>query len=265
MGRGDPIAFAYAVVTDDMMTPFWRRIALRLLPLLLLSAHALAQVKTDGTVGPRTTLTGPNFNITPSLGSAVGTNLFHSFETFNIARGETATFTGPPSVKNVLARVTGGPSSINGVLACPIAGANLYLTTPAGVIFGPDAVLDLQGSFVVTTADYVKLADGGQFHASDPSKSVLTSAAPAAFGFLGMHKPAAIQVSGTTGVDPVTSLPTHAPTLEVPPGAAIAMVGGDLTITGGTFRAPEGKIDLQAIASAGEFSATVAAPRRAKS
>lgn len=239
------------------MTPSWRRTALHRLPLLILSAHAFAQVKTDGTVGPRTTLAGPNFNITPSLGTTVGPNLFHSFETFNIARGETATFTGPPSVKNILARVTGGPSSIDGTLACQIAGANLYLINPAGVIFGPDAALDLHGSFVVTSADYIKLADGGQFHASDPPKSVLTSAAPAAFGFLGAHKPAAIQVRGSTGVDPVTSAPTHAPTLEVPPGLSMTMVGGDLTIIGGALSASEGTIDLRAIGSPGEFTATV--------
>ncbi len=193
------------------MTPFWRRSVLRLLPVIVAPACAFAQVKTDGTVGPRTTLAGPNFNITPSLGTSVGPNLFHSFETFNIARGQTATFTGPPSVKNVLARVTGGPTTINGTLACPIPDANLYLINPAGIIFGPNAALDLHGSFVVPTADYLKLADGAQFHASDPSKSVLTSAAPAAFGFLGAHKPAAIEVRGTAGVDPVTSAPTPRP------------------------------------------------------
>src|SRR5258705_5667090 len=171
------------------MNLFWRQTILRLLPLFILSAHALAQVKTDGTVGPRSALAGPNFNIAPSLGTSVGSNLFHSFETFNIARGETATFNGPPSVKNILARVTGGgPSSINGVLACPIAGANLYLINPAGVVFGPDAALDLHGSFAVTTADYIRLADGGQVHASHPADSILTSAAPAALGFLGSDK-----------------------------------------------------------------------------
>jgi filamentous hemagglutinin family protein len=237
------------------MTLSWRRLVFRLLPVLFAPACTFAQVKTDGTVGPRTTLTGPTFNITPSLGTPVGPNLFHSFETFNIARGQTATFTGPPSVKNILARVTGGQSTIDGTLACPILNANLYLINPAGVIFGPNATLDLHGSFVVTTADYLKLADGGQFHASDPSKSVLTSAAPAAFGFLGTHKPAAIEVRGTTGVDPVTSAPTHAPTLEVQPGLALIIVGGDLAITGGTLRAPEGRIDLQAVRSAGEISA----------
>ncbi len=234
------------------MTPSWRRLVLRLLPVLFAPACAFAQVKTDGTVGPRTTLTGPNFNITPSLGTSVGPNLFHSFEAFNIAQGQTATFTGPPSIHNILARVTGGPSAIDGTLACSIPGANLYLINPAGVIFGPSATLDLHGSFAVTTADYVKLSDGGQFHASDPSKNVLTSAAPAAFGFLGRQKPAAIEVRGTTGIDPITQLPTHAPTLEVQPGLALTIVGGDLTIAGGTLRAPEGRINLQAVGSAGE-------------
>ncbi|HET6249348.1 MAG TPA: filamentous hemagglutinin N-terminal domain-containing protein, partial [Tepidisphaeraceae bacterium] len=93
-------------------------------------------VVTDGSVGARATLTGPTFNIPASLGQQKGANLFHSFSTFNLSSGETASFSGPTSVGNVIARVAGGQSSIDGTVQCSIPGANLYLINPAGVVFG---------------------------------------------------------------------------------------------------------------------------------
>src|SRR3954452_21578209 len=67
------------------------------------------QIATDGTVGAAArTLTGPRYSIGSDLGRQVGGNLFHSFSRFNLATGESATFRGPGSVANILARVTGG-------------------------------------------------------------------------------------------------------------------------------------------------------------
>src|SRR5919108_5495179 len=83
------------------------------------SALTKAEVTLDGGLGP----TGPiplvnqNFEIPDTVGQTVGTNLFHSFGVFNINTGESATFTGPSSIENVLGRVTGGSSSfIDGLL-----------------------------------------------------------------------------------------------------------------------------------------------------
>src|SRR4051794_40660454 len=59
-------------------------------------------IRTDGTLGTTTTLTGANYAITPGLGRQLGTNLFHSFGQFNLANGETATFSGPGTTRNVI-------------------------------------------------------------------------------------------------------------------------------------------------------------------
>src|SRR5919206_4348316 len=76
-----------------------------------------AGVVTDGSVGPARSLAGPNFAIGADLGRQIGGNLFHSFSRFNLATGESATFSGPGSVANILARVTGGSaSSIDGTV-----------------------------------------------------------------------------------------------------------------------------------------------------
>src|SRR5205814_10368457 len=89
---------------------------------------------------------------------------------------------GGSGVSNILARVTGGASTIDGTLH---SDANLFLINPAGMIFGANAKLDVNGSFTATTADFVKLGDGQIFHTSDFSHdALLSSAAPEAFGFL---------------------------------------------------------------------------------
>ena len=58
-----------------------------------LSGPVQAQIVTDGSVGPRASLSGPNIEIGADLGTRRGDNLFHSFVTFGIAPGQTATFT----------------------------------------------------------------------------------------------------------------------------------------------------------------------------
>jgi large exoprotein involved in heme utilization and adhesion len=84
--------------------------------------------------------------------------------------------------------VTGGsPSTIDGTINCSIAGANFFFINPFGVMFGPNAQVNVSGAFAVTTADYVKLGNGGRFDARNPANDVLTAAPVTAFGFLGNH------------------------------------------------------------------------------
>jgi filamentous hemagglutinin family protein len=203
------------------------------------SALTKAEVTLDGTLGPASSLTGPNFVIPDTVGQTVGPNLFHSFGLFNINTGESATFTGPPAIDNVISRVTGGSQSfIDGLLSSKIESANLWFINPAGVLFGQHASLDIQGSFHVSTADYLKLGDGGRFEATSPENSVLTVAPPEAFGFLGERQPAGIAVQGSL--------------LQVPDGETLSVVGGDIQIADGSLYAPGGRIDMVSVASPGE-------------
>src|SRR4051794_7766792 len=88
--------------------------------LLLVSlVSARAQIATDGRVGgPAAAIgkVGNNFALPDALGTKIGGNLFHSFSQFNLSAGEIATFSGPGDVSNILARVTGGASSIDGTV-----------------------------------------------------------------------------------------------------------------------------------------------------
>jgi filamentous hemagglutinin family protein len=239
----------------------------------LSSGIALSEVVMDGTLGPQGSLAGPAFNITDDLGQTVGTNLFHSFASFNIAFDESANFTGPDSIDNIISRVTGGGSStIDGLISSDIASANFYFVNPAGVIFGPHANLDVNGSFHVSTANYLLLGDAGRFDATNPANSVLTVAPPSAFGFID-NVPAPIVFEGSGSADAQTFLPDFGLAnsgIEVPDGETISVIGGDIDITVGNLfdgsfgdwpvesriYATSGRINLASVASPGEVVLT---------
>ena len=64
---------------------------------------------------------------------------------------------------------------IDGTISSQIAGANLFLLNPAGVMFTANAQLNITGSFVVSTADHVKFADGAVFNTSLGNDGPLSS------------------------------------------------------------------------------------------
>ena len=197
-----------------------------------------AEITLDGTLGPGGPLAGPDYVISDDAGSLHGSNLFHSFGEFSVLTGESATFTGPNSIENVIGRVTGGTSSfIDGLLRCTILDAHLFLFNPSGVMFGPNAALDINGSFHVSTADFIRLLDNGIFYADPAQNSVLTVAPPSSFGFLN-NNPSGISIERST--------------LQVPEGETLSVIGGDIEIRGGNLRAGSGQITLASVASQGE-------------
>lgn len=151
------------------------------LALLIPLSDSWAQIRLDGSLGPPGDLAGPHYTIPAEVGQQRGGNLFHSFETFNIAIDESATFTGPSAVNNVIGRVTGErASTIDGMLRLTILDANLFLLNPQGVVFGPNARLDVDGSFHASTANALRFEDGATFFADLGQQSALTIAPPTA-------------------------------------------------------------------------------------
>ncbi|MGE0801756.1 MAG: filamentous hemagglutinin N-terminal domain-containing protein, partial [Lautropia sp.] len=229
--------------------------------LALAAPVAQAQVTLDGTVGPQLTLTGPDFQIPATLGTTRGANLFHSFGTLNLQAGERATFTGPGGLSNVIARVTGGaPSAIDGLLRSEVPGANLFLINPWGIAFGPNAALLVDGSFHASTADYLRFADGARFDARTPAQSVLTSAPPAAFGFLS-DRPAPISLAGARAHLP--ALPGDV-AIQAGPGGDLTFSAGEVVLSNGTssdgvaggtwLHSNGGRIAIDGVSSRGELA-----------
>jgi filamentous hemagglutinin family protein len=214
-----------------------------LLAVVMPRVAAGQHITIDGRFSPAQTLVGPNYSIGANLGKQVGSNLFHSFGQFSLSHTptpESATFTpngstGP--ISNVIGRVTGGNGSkIDGKIQSNVAGANLYLINPNGVLFGPNATVNVLGGFHASTADYVKMSDGAKFQATNPDASTLSAAPPAAFGFL-TPTPRPITLNGST-LGPV-------------PGT-LGLVAGPIAIVGGTLTAPAGTIHVTSVASTGE-------------
>lgn len=215
---------------------------------------ALGQIITDGSLGAQISLPGGNIQIPDSLGQQRGGNLFHSFQEFNIASGNSAIFTGPDSVQNIFSRVTGGNSSnINGTLGSDIEGANLFFLNPAGVMFGPDAQLDLSGNFGVTTADQFNFRDGVVFGSDitgDSSLSI-TTAPLSSFGFLG-NLAGDIEINGSQWkLDEMSGSDTR-----LGPNVNLTLAGGDIVIKDGAqIESLATEVNLHAAQSPGTLDA----------
>ena len=151
------------------------------LTVLLSPNFIYAQAITDGSMGATQTLSG-QFTVPATLGTTSGANLFHSFKTFNINSGESATFTGPNTILNVITRVTGGEvSSVNGLLRSEVGNANFYFINPTGIIFGAEAKIDVPAAFHAGAVDSLRFVDGTHYTMSSQANS-LSISAPENFG-----------------------------------------------------------------------------------
>lgn len=197
--------------------------------LCALAGEAQAQIAGDGSLGTAISRTGNAWSI--GAGTQLGGNLFQSFSQFNLPTGQSATFSGAGSVSNIVGRVTGpNASSIDGLLRSTIPGASLWLMNPRGVMFGPNARLDIGGSLHFSTADYLRLGSGAAIvYAALSANSTLSSAPPSAFGFLGAVR-APISINGSR--------------LQPLAGVGLSLTGGDILLTDATLLAPGGRIDI---------------------
>jgi filamentous hemagglutinin family protein len=188
-------------------------------------------------------------------GATRGTNLFHSFQEFNVGEGRSAYFTNPAGIENILTRVTGtNPSNILGTLGVTGGNANLFLINPNGILFGQNASLDVGGSFTATTANAIKLGDTGLFSASEPATSNLLTIRPSAL-FLNATAPGAIvNQSQAQSLGGQTNSLGGSVGLQVPAGKTLALVGGNVAIEGGNLTAAGGRIELGSLAGVGEVS-----------
>ncbi|MBN8561260.1 MAG: S-layer family protein [Leptolyngbya sp. UWPOB_LEPTO1] len=211
------------------------QLCLAILGAVAISEQVCAQaVVPDSTLG--TVVTGnPNFMITGGTRPNNGSNLFHSFSQFSVPTGGTAFFDNALDVSMIFSRVTGGTvSNIDGMIQAN-GTASLFLLNPAGILFGNSAQLNIGGSFVGTTANSIRFADGTEFSAVNSSQTpLLTISAPVGLQF--GSNPGSITHQSTTG-------------FQVAPGKTLALIGGSLTIAGGTLSAPSGNIELGSVAA----------------
>ncbi|KAB8331903.1 S-layer family protein [Scytonema tolypothrichoides VB-61278] len=171
-------------------------------------------------------------------GTTRGINLFHGFKEFSIPEGGIANFISNPAIQNIISRVTGGSrSDIYGTIKVTGGDANLFLLNPNGIIFGPNASLDIRGSFIASTASSLKFADGTEFRTDGTQTTpLLTMSVPIGLQFGANPKP--IQNQSTF----------EDAGLKVPSEKTLALVGGDVVLDGGILTAPGGRIELGSVA-----------------
>ncbi|MEH1866927.1 MAG: S-layer family protein [Nostoc sp.] len=202
-----------------------------------------AQVTSDGSLNTTVSTNGLNFTI--DQGTATGGNLFHSFSQFSVPTGGSALFNNANTIQNIFARVTGGSASnIDGWVRAN-GTANIFLLNPAGILFGPNAHLNIGGSFVASTANNVIFADGTNF------STINTTTPP----LLTMSVPVGLQLGANAGPITVqgpitTNSLLRTPTLSLVPNQTLALVGSQINVDSANIFASDGQIELWAVKNA---------------
>lgn len=227
-------------------------------------APVWAQIITDNTLSSESSVFTPASitvnNASAGLingGARRGPNLFHSFSGFNITEGQQVYFENPNEVDRIFSRVTGeSRSDILGTLGV-LGNADLFFLNPNGIVFGPNAALDVSGSFVASTADSL-VFDNFEFSASTPEiPPLLTLNVPVGLQF-GAKAQSIInqsQASPNGELNLVTRLPIG---LQVQSDRTLGLVGGDIMLEGGNLTAAGGRIELGSLAASSFVSLTTA-------
>jgi filamentous hemagglutinin family protein len=171
-------------------------------------------------------------------GAKRGANLFHSFREFSLDQEDIVYFRNPAGVDNIFSRVTGrNPSNILGGLGVR-GNANLFLINPNGILLGEQAIVNVSGSFVATTATAIQFGSESFDTANPNVPSPLLNINPSAFLFNQQGVQAAtIEQRGQLIVDTNRSI--------------VLLSGANLLVSGGQLGAPSGGIELGAVQSLG--------------
>jgi filamentous hemagglutinin family protein len=222
---------------------------------LLATSPAQAQIASDRTLSTKVKTTdNRNFSITD--GNRAGKNLFHSFSEFSVPTGGSVSFKNAADIQNIISRVTGASiSKIDGLIQANGA-ANVFVINPNGIIFGSNAKLSIGGSFLGSTASSLNFADGTKFSATAPQTTpLLTISVPIGLQFGGNPGTLVVQGDGQ-GLRSGSELMDTTVGLHVAPNQTLALVGGDVALTGATLKTAGGRIELGSVDGSGLVSLT---------
>jgi filamentous hemagglutinin family protein len=204
--------------------------------LFALTLPSSAQLIPDRSLGSESSIVSPRSpqEFLIEGGAIRGANLFHSFQDFNIGDIQQVLFANPEGIATILTRVTGGnPSNLFGTLGVN-GTANLFLINPNGIVFGPNATLNVGGSFFAATASAIAFPEG-QLYSAIPSNTP---------PLLSINVPIGLQYG-----ENVRDIVLEQSTLRVSPGQTLALLGGEVLLRGANLTAPGGNIAIAALSS----------------
>jgi filamentous hemagglutinin family protein len=211
--------------------------ALPFAALVLLPAPLLAQIIPNSTWGTENSIVTPNILIKnqPATliegGASRGSNLFHSFQTLNIGSNQRLYFANPTGIQNIFTRVINNlPTTILGTLGVT-GNANLFLLNPSGITLGANTQLDLNGSFIATTASRMQFDRQGFFEVNNPQAPALLTVQPSAL-FVNSN-PATIASRNNN--------------LQIAPQQSLLLIAGAVALDNSKILAPAGRIELAGI------------------
>lgn len=219
---------------------FWLTTSLAFTSFYCLVGTDLVQAQSitpDATLPTPTEVTPTATGVEITGGTARGINLFHSFQEFSLLNGNEAFFNNANTISNIITRVTGGKiSTIDGLISAN--NANLFFLNPAGILFGPNASLNIGGSFYGSTADSLIFPEG-EFSATNPqAPPTLIVNAPIGLGF--RDNPGNININRSF--------------LSLAPGETLALIGGNVTGDSSFLDASGGRIELGGLTATGTVS-----------
>ena len=183
-----------------------------------------------------------NYEITG--GKQVGSNLFHSFLRFSVREDGSAFFNNLANISNIFSRVTGSNeiSRIDGLIRAN-GNASIFLINPNGIFLGPNAELDIGGSFVGTTANEIIFEDGIIFSANNlQNDPLLTITLPISLQFRQRAEMIRNQSFG--------DFANGEANFKVKPGNTLALIGGEIIFSNrGSLVARGGNIELGSVGS----------------
>ncbi|MCF4965678.1 two-partner secretion domain-containing protein [Nostoc sp. CMAA1605] len=225
--------------------------------MLFWSSCAKAQVVSDGTLN--TTINSTNAqDFIIENGTVVNNNLFHSFSQFSIPTSGSATFDlgHTPNVSTIFSRVTGGSiSHLDGLIQTMNHNnsVNFFFINPSGIIFGSNAQININGSFIASTASSVKFADGSQFSTEKSTASLLNISTPIGLQLGANSGEIHVQGSGhnitRVGLSLLNRQAAKHTGLQVPTGRTLALVARNISLDGGLLIADSGQVDLIALSN----------------
>ncbi|WP_338421249.1 S-layer family protein [Nostoc parmelioides] len=128
---------------------------------------------------------------------------------------------------------------------------NLFLINPNGFVFGQNAQLNVGGSFIGSTANSIKFADGFEFTIDQTQVTpILTITTPIGLQF--RSNPSAVRIEGVghnligSPLSPAVGR-SNLTGLRVLPTRTIALVGGNIISNGGMIVAESGRVELGSV------------------